>query len=366
MGSVSKTTTSTGEVRYRVRYRDPEGRSREKWERRKVDAEAFLTQVEGAKLDGTYLDPQAGRMTFGEYAQGWLAAQTFDDSTREGVEARLRLHILPTFGSRELRSIQPSQVQAWLRGRQQAHRPAYVRLMLVTLSAVLAAAVDDGRIRRNPCATKSVTPPAVVRGKVVPWTTDMVLSVVDGHPEEFRLLPMLGAGAGLRQGEAFGLRSSDVEFLRRVIEVRQQVKIVGGQVVIAPPKRGKTRTVPLSETLAIEISKHPTDGLLTTYRGEPLKRHRYNEMVWRPALRKAGIEPGRENGFHALRHHFASVLLDAGVSIRALAEYLGHTDPGFTLRVYTHLMPASEDRARQAIDSAFCGADVGLGASGTL
>ena len=54
---------------------------------------------------------------------------------------------------------------------------------------------------------------------------------------------------------------------------------------------------------------------------------------------------------HALRHYYASVLLDAGESIRALADYLGHADPGFTLRVYTYLMPASEDRARRAIDA---------------
>ena len=43
----------------------------------------------------------------------------------------------------------------------------------------------------------------------------------------------------------------------------------------------------------------------------------------------------------------------AGESIRALADYLGQSDPGFTLRVYTHLMPASEDRARSAVDAAF-------------
>jgi integrase len=55
---------------------------------------------------------------------------------------------------------------------------------------------------------------------------------------------------------------------------------------------------------------------------------------------------------HALRHHYASVLLDAGESIRAVADYLGHADPGFTLRTYTHLMPSSEARARQAVDAA--------------
>jgi integrase len=53
---------------------------------------------------------------------------------------------------------------------------------------------------------------------------------------------------------------------------------------------------------------------------------------------------------HALRHFYASVLLDAGESIKALSEYLGHADPGFTLRTYTHLMPSSESRTRCAID----------------
>lgn len=50
----------------------------------------------------------------------------------------------------------------------------------------------------------------------------------------------------------------------------------------------------------------------------------------------------RSNGMHALRHHYASVLLDGGVSIRAVADYLGHADPGFTLRTYAHLVPNSE------------------------
>lgn len=53
---------------------------------------------------------------------------------------------------------------------------------------------------------------------------------------------------------------------------------------------------------------------------------------------------------HALRHFYASVLLDAGESIKALSEYLGHHDPGCTLRTYTHVMPSGETRTRAAVD----------------
>jgi integrase len=63
--------------------------------------------------------------------------------------------------------------------------------------------------------------------------------------------------------------------------------------------------------------------------------------------------PAREHGMHALRHFYASVLLDAGENIKALSLYLGHSDPGFTLRVYTHLMPSSETRTRKAITAVY-------------
>jgi len=96
--------------------------------------------------------------------------------------------------------------------------------------------------------------------------------------------------------------------------------------------------------------------LLSTRETTALQRNYVNAKVWKPALLTAGLLPTRENGMHALRHFYASVLLDAGESIRALAEYLGHADPGFTLRVYTHLMPASEERTKRAVDQVLRGA----------
>ncbi|MGW1679312.1 tyrosine-type recombinase/integrase [Saccharopolyspora sp. NPDC002376] len=64
------------------------------------------------------------------------------------------------------------------------------------------------------------------------------------------------------------------------------------------------------------------------------------------------VPPGID-GMHALRHTFAATSLAAGVTIRELAEYLGHKDLGFTLRVYTHMLPSSHGRARAAMDGFF-------------
>lgn len=97
--------------------------------------------------------------------------------------------------------------------------------------------------------------------------------------------------------------------------------------------------------------------------GGAVRRNDFNTRMWKPALVAAKVIPApekgetheaaREHGMHALRHFYASVLLDAGENVKALSHYLGHSDPVFTLRVYTHLMPSSEGRTRRAVDSVY-------------
>ncbi len=334
---------------------------------------------------GTYTDPAAGKVTVRAYAESWLAAQTSDPSTREATQLRLRLHVLPELGGRELRALRPSVVQAWTRGLQAKLAPNYVRVVFANLSALLSAAVDDGLIGRNPCRAGSVRPPAPERRRVVPWPAERVTAVTAALPERYQVLAVLAAGCGLRQGETFGLAADDVDFLRGVVHVRRQVKLVAARSVFAPPKFGKERDVPLPETVALALAAHlqrwqpatvtlpwrelngrlETAGLLVATRERTaVVRTYFNRHVWKPALTAAGVPATRENGMHVLRHTYASVLLEDGVSVKALAEYLGHADPGFTLRTYTHLMPSSEDRARKAVDRAFGSAPPGAGAPG--
>ncbi len=93
---------------------------------------------------------------------------------------------------------------------------------------------------------------------------------------------------------------------------------------------------------------------MTDAEGRARWRQTFNSEMWKPALDRAKVENAtRADGTHALRPYYASVRLEGGVSIKALSEYLGHADPGFTLRTYTHLMPASHDRTRKVIDLRF-------------
>jgi integrase len=114
----------------------------------------------------------------------------------------------------ELRSIRPSIVQAWLRGRRESCAASYVKVMLANLSTILDAAVEDGLIARNPCRSSAVKAPAVERDKIVPWTRERVEAVINAHPKRYQALPVVPVACGLRQGEVFGLRVEDVDFLR--------------------------------------------------------------------------------------------------------------------------------------------------------
>jgi integrase len=374
VASVSKRTLADGSVRYDVVYRDPDGHQRKKTFRVKRNAVAFGNGMETDKQRGDWIDPEAGRVTFEDYAREWMEQQTFDPSTRLVVENRLGVHVYPAIGGMQLRNVKPSTMQAWLRSVEDL-APRTRVLILGHVSNIFNAAVDDRLVARNPCGARSVRRPKIPPNKVVPWEHARVLAVREALPERYRVIAMLGAGLGLRQGECFGLSPNDIDWLRGTVHVCRQVKLIGARQAFGPPKYGRERDVPLPESVKAYLAAYlakwrarpvtlpwrdPVGGkpataelMCTTREGTVVGRSYFNAQIWKPALRKAGVPVTRVNGTHALRHFYASALLDGGESIRAVSEYLGHADPGFTLRVYTHLMPSSAERTRKAIDAVF-------------
>jgi integrase len=246
--------------RYRVRWTLPGGVERSKSfpDGKKGLAQSFKTRVENDLLHGTYTDPRAGRITLREYViSEWLPQQKkAGPLTREATERRWRIHIEPVLGDKMLSAITTSAVKGWLGGLDAA--PGTVRVLMALLSSILASAVDDGRITRHPMHARSVQGPAADKRKVVPWTTGQVAGIRDAMPPRWAAMVDAGAGLGLRIGEVRGLAVGDVDFLRRRVHVRHQVQRVGGALVLAPPKGGKDRYVPLpGERGSGAVRAHP-------------------------------------------------------------------------------------------------------------
>jgi integrase len=344
-------------ARYRARWRTPTGASRTKTFDRKVDAEQFLARMTVSAAEGSYIDPSEGRRRFGVYAASWAAAQPHRETTADSVATLLRVHILPTFGDRQLASIRTSEVQAWIAGLELA--PSTVETVYGKLRAIFAAAVEDRLIGRTPCS-RSVKLPRAAGAEVVPMAPAQVRAMVEAVGDRYSALLVLLAGSGLRPGEGLGLTVDRVDFLRRTIRVDRQLVTISGQPArLGPPKTPQSvRTIPVPNAVIDELARHleqcspgPFGLIFTDGKADPIRRNALGH-VWRRAALKAGID-----GFtpHDLRHYAASVLIDQGASVKAVQRHLGHASASTTLDTYAHLWPESEDVTRRALGAGLAG-----------
>lgn len=373
-----KTSLHGSGLRYKVRYIDPDGVERSKSfpDRQKKKADDFLIEMESDKREGKYIDPNAGKILFRVQAENWLKGYSADAATRQTIESRLRSQLYPYFGKRSLVSISPQVVRDWLgEMNEKGLGPTYQAVLFETLSSILNSAIDDKRIPRNPCKVKSIKRPQRASRKVVPWAESRARSLQLALPPRFQVATALGVGCGMRQGEILAFSPDDIDRENMMINVGRQVRVINRTLVFSLPKRNKERQVPVSSGVLEQLDDHlemfeavpvslPWDQpngqlvtvnlLVTKEDGKPYSGDLFNKVVWTPAFKRAGLTyTNRQDGMHAMRHLYASILLARGVSVKELADFLGHEDPGFTLRTYTHLMPSSHQRARLAVDGVF-------------
>lgn len=336
--------------RWRARWREyPGGPQRTRTFEKKSQAERFLVDVEHRILSGTYTPPEAGQVTVAEYAREWIGRRVWAPATHDRVERALRLHIVPALGSRPLASIRRAHVEEWARSLPLA--PSSARTVVETFSAMLACAVDDERIPRNPAKGARLASPVVV--PFVPLTVDQVRAVARAMPEHVRAAVVVAAGTGLRQGEMFGLSVDRVDFMRRELRVDRQLwtPARGAPMFRAPKSARSVRTVALSSVVVESLAAHMRafgpgdDELVFHIGGGPVSRAMAAKYA-RVAPRSAGVTAR----WHDLRHHHASVLLSAGVSPALVAERLGH-DLKTLLATYAHVIRSDEDRVRTVVDA---------------
>jgi integrase len=264
----------------------------------------------------------------------WLASQTFDVSTRNSVTWRLNAQILPFFRARQLGAIRPTEVRAWIRSMQERNvATSYQAGCFAHLSSILSVAVDDKLIRENPCHARTVVRPRPVPPTIVPWSRARIAAMGFAMADRYKIVMVLGAGCGLRQGELFGISLDDIDREAGVLHVVRQVRVVDGRQVFSLPKRNKTRDVPLARSALRLVDEHlgrfepvavtlpwripsgePTTVrlLLTDEGGRPMWRNRFQ----RPHLESCAEGGRRREACPAGRHARAAPSLRLGAARR--------------------------------------------------
>jgi integrase len=323
-------------------------------------AELHISKIRVDQSQGTHV--LTTRTTLAEYGDQWVRSQLHQRaSSEEQMEIRWRVHIRPVLGHLLLSELSRPRVQAavleWKNGDEASGRkplaPSTIAVTYGYLASMMKSAVLDRLIRESPC--RDVRLPRAATERVVPLTTEQVHQIALDIGPRYRAMVLLGAATGMRSGELRGLTLDRLRPAGDVLRIRVDRQLISTEPRWGPPKTQKSdRTIAVGVQTARMLAAHidqwqpHESGLIFTGRENgPLAR---TSMATAWARATAGMGLRDRSGWHELRHHHASLLIAAGLSVVAVADRLGHQDSTETLRTYAHLWADDESRALDAVE----------------
>jgi integrase len=368
--------------------------------RRKVYTAATRAEVQ-ERLKRALGDQQLGlpivgeRETVGKFLKHWIehvAKNRVRPSTLESYRWITEKHLIPNLGRLSLAKLSPQEVQAFLNDRLKSGRqphpkrtkaktydnaqepierqaladlsltPRTIQHIHATLRTALNQALKWNLVARN--VATLVDGPHVSRTEVLPYTPAEAKKLLQAlRDDRLEALYSAAMAVGLRQGEALGLRWSDIDFLAGTLSVRNALQRVDGKLQLVEVKfRKSRRTITMPKVAIDALTKHrasqeqerqfagsrwrETGFVFTTTIGTPLDgstvTHRFQQALKAAKLRRIR--------FHDLRHTCATLLLAQGVHPRVIMEILGHSQIAITMNLYAHVIPAMQREVAARMD----------------
>jgi len=294
-------------------------------------------------------------MSLGDYSDNWLkSCVRLAPRTREIYESQLRLHILPALadgvpalGGVALADLTPELIRIWYGTLTESRSASVAAKAYTRLRQILSQAVNDDRIGKNPCRISQGGVERPVEQTFV--SLPELFKIAEAVPDRYRALILTAGLAGLRQGELFALRRSDLDLEGALLVVRRKrLRLASGEVIEGDPKSDAgRRSVSLPKMLVAELRPHllryaeqGADGFVFVGpTGTPLERSNFRMRVWLPATEQVGLAGIR---FHDLRHTAGTLAARTGATTKELMARLGHSSPRASM-IYQH---AAADRDR--------------------
>jgi integrase len=347
---------STGKRKRIVRY----------VEGRKSDAEDLLAELTVEAKRGTYIEPN--KITFGQWIDEWLETYkkievsiTSFDRYRSLVEN----HIKPALGAIYLQQLRTEHIQRLYQELiEKGYSSRTIRLLHSVLHSSLEQAVKNKLISFNP--SMGVSLPKLPKYKARVLTVEEQQKLMESlKGERLKAAFLVLLFTGIRRGELLALKWSDINFKNKTITINKNLIRTRGQsknkLMIKSTKTEDIRILPMSnivwealkehqEKMQIEGNYGTDKPVFCTRNGNYILPDKLNEKYKR-ILEKAGLEPN-EN-LHALRHSFATRLLESGVNIKVVQELLGHAQISTTADIYSHVLPEIKREAIKKLEEYF-------------
>ena len=297
-----------------------------------------------------------GHMTLASWMEQWLQTEMWSQlkpssyQTYAGIYHR---YLKDGLGCLELTMIAPAHIQGLIQQlRHQELSMATIKGVFRLLSSAMRSALDDGLIRKNPCAKIRLRNDDVHEQRVLTRKEQEHVQQIAIKEEETPVL--LGLSTGMRLGEICALKWSDINWEENTVSVRRTVQRIrcekGGDSnktmlsVNSPKSAGSYRVLPLPGFIADELNRSERkSGYVFGTDDQPADPRTIQRRLHR-LLSDTGMHGIH---VHTLRHSFATRLIELGVDIKTLSALLGHSSAKMTLDCYGHSLM---DQQRHAIE----------------
>lgn len=327
---------------------------------RKSEADDLLAHLTAEYKQGTYIQPS--KITVGEWLDTWLETYkkvNLRPRTWESYEILVRLHIKPAIGALYLQELKPEHLQKLYKDKfDQGLSAQTIRHIQKVLHGALKQALINRLISRN--VSEAVALPRLSRREIKTLSRDEQARFIEGlSGDRLRVAFLMLLGTGIRRGELLGLQWQDVDLESGTVSIRRDLVWTkeAGFVYQQPKTEKSKRIIPLPAVLIDELRRHkelmelekhfaPDAPLFCTTRGTPIIPENFNRTFYR-LCRRAGIN---NINLHALRHTFATRLLEMGENIKVIQELLGHSRISTTADIYSHVAPEIKRQAAEKIN----------------
>ena len=263
------------------------------------------------------------RTSMEAWVERWWATRIGHRATTQVRDRAILDHrILPVLGDVLLAEITTALVQEWVNDLARRLAPSTVRRTYTVLAQLLDAAVDAGLLAAAP--TSRIRLPRRERYEARFLTADELEHLAEVIREPWRSMVLALAYATLRIGEVAGLRRIDVDPAAGTLRVANNLVQVHSKLIEGPPKTAAgRRTMTMPPTVMDEIGEHlarfagPTH-VFCSPQGGLLRPDTWRNLVWRPAVRKAGLAPLRVHDLK-VRHEAPCTGWDERTHLRPVA-----------------------------------------------
>lgn len=281
--------------------------------------------------------------TWGELFTSWLKSirATVEPETYGDYAEYIARTWRPLLGSKPVSTPIRGLVNEWMAGKTAGKKRILNVLTPLRQACRYATSQVPPLLKIDPLAELEVKRPNRPHEDIIdPFTPQELALVVDELPATMGNLVHFWAWSGLRQGELFALRWSDVDFERRTARIARSSR--AGRLKATKTAMGE-RTIRLLPPALEALQRQKAETLLKHREiflrpasDEPWGADKPFRVIWKVALQRAQV---RYRFPRQLRHTFASWMLGANENPLWVSRHMGHTNPAFTLKVYARLIP---------------------------